>query len=350
MDTMRTKKSNIKSEEIMKKTLTVVVPTYNIEKYIEQCLASFVIEEVMDQLEVLVINDGSQDGSVAIAEKFEVQYPQTFRIIHKKNGGHGSTINRGIQEAKGQYFKVVDGDDWVERAAFVKLVTNLNQLSSDAIISNYYWVHDANGSRKPEFKEPFPGVVYGREYRFTEVSDNLFMKMHALTIRTELLRKIPQIDEHCFYVDMEYVLFPIPFIQTVTCLDEFVYMYRIGLATQSMNMKSMQRNEEHYDRVLKRLLAYYTEQADRNIAQPYLNYLEHSLGRMVATRFKIFLSFPYDKKIEIQMRKFDKNLRGQYPLVYTAVKNKAVLMLQKSNFKTYILAHKLFQMKERLKR
>ncbi|MFQ9396512.1 MAG: hypothetical protein ACLR2E_23915 [Lachnospiraceae bacterium] len=70
--------------------------------------------------------------------------------------------------------------------------------------------------------------------------------MHALTIKTELLRKIPRIDEHCFYVDMEYVLFPIPYVRTVTFLEEVVYQYRIGLAGQSMDMKSMQKNEVNY--------------------------------------------------------------------------------------------------------
>ena len=85
----------------MKKILTVVVPTYNVEKYIDQCLSSFVIPEIMEDLEVLAVNDGSKDGSVRIAQRYEEQYPDTFRIIHKENGGHGSTINRGIQEASG---------------------------------------------------------------------------------------------------------------------------------------------------------------------------------------------------------------------------------------------------------
>ncbi len=187
------------------------MPTYNVEKYIDQCLSSFVIPEIMEDLEVLAVNDGSKDGSVRIAQRYEEQYPDTFRIIHKENGGHGSTINRGIQEASGDYFKVVDGDDWVDRQAFVKLMETLRTSNSDVVLSNYYWVKDGDGTKKPEFKEPFAGVVYGREYRFEDISTDTFMKMHAMTIRTSVLKqKIPAIDEHCFYVDMEYVLFPIP--------------------------------------------------------------------------------------------------------------------------------------------
>lgn len=96
----------------MNKILTVVIPTYNIEKYIETCLNSFVIPEVMEKLEVLVVNDGSKDSSAVLARAYEERYPDTFRVIDKENGGHGSTINRGLLEAAGTYFKVVDGDDW----------------------------------------------------------------------------------------------------------------------------------------------------------------------------------------------------------------------------------------------
>ena len=106
----------------MEKILTVVVPAYNIETYVKQCLDSFVQKEILDDIEVLVINDGSKDRTVELAEAYVRKYPETFRVINKENGGHGSTINRGIKEASGRYFKVVDGDDWVEGEAFVKLV------------------------------------------------------------------------------------------------------------------------------------------------------------------------------------------------------------------------------------
>ncbi len=106
----------------MKKILTVVIPAYNIEKYIENCLDSFVIPEVLEDLEVLIVNDGSKDRSADLAAAYEKRYPNSFRVINKENGGHGSTINRGLLEASGKYFKVVDGDDWVEREAFLRLM------------------------------------------------------------------------------------------------------------------------------------------------------------------------------------------------------------------------------------
>lgn len=96
-------------ESSMDKVLTVIVPVYNMEKYIRQCLESLVIGGV------LVVLDGSKDGSAEIAYEFVEQYPDTFRIIYKANGGHGSAINTGLMMASGEYVKILDSDDWVER-------------------------------------------------------------------------------------------------------------------------------------------------------------------------------------------------------------------------------------------
>lgn len=334
----------------MDKILTVVIPAYNIEKYVEQCLSSFLQRQILDDIEVLIVNDGSRDRTVELAEEFVKQYPDTFRVINKENGGHGSTINRGIEEARGTYFKVVDGDDWVDGEPFQRLVNFLKKITSDLVVNRYYWVHDGTGKRKLEFKEPFHGVNYGKEYSFGQVSDKVFLKMHALTIRTEILRKIPKIDEHCYYVDMEYVLFPVPYVRTVTFLEDVVYQYRIGLSGQSMDMKSMQKNEVNYTRVLKRLLSYYEEQQEKGAPDYCLTYLEHCLGRMAATRFKIFLSAPYDRNIQRKMKAFDRKLKENYPKVHGAVINKPVLLLRKSGYRLYPAAQKVFYWKERIKK
>ena len=104
------------------KILTVTVPSYNVQAYLEDCLESFVNSEVMDDIEVLIVNDGSSDDTATIAERYVSKYENTFRLINKENGGHGSTINTGAREARGKYFKVVDGDDWVDTRSFIRLV------------------------------------------------------------------------------------------------------------------------------------------------------------------------------------------------------------------------------------
>ena len=103
----------------MNKVLTITVPSYNVEKFLENTLDSFLDERILEDLEVLIVDDGSKDRTAEIGKQYEERYPDTFRVISKENGGHGSTINRGIKEARGTYFKVVDGDDWVDRKSVV---------------------------------------------------------------------------------------------------------------------------------------------------------------------------------------------------------------------------------------
>lgn len=334
----------------MEKILTVVVPTYNVEKYLKECLDSFVIPKWKQELEVLIIDDGSTDHCAEIAEKYERKIPEIFRVIHKENGGHGSTINRGLLEASGKYFKVVDGDDYVNRKSFVKLLEFLKETDSDLVTTNYYWFADGTKRVKKEIEAPFSGVVYGQEYHFSEINADAYFKMHAVTFKTELLKEhMPKIDEHCYYVDMEFILFPIPYVQTVTCLDEYVYRYRVGLPTQSMNLKGMQKHEENFDRVLERLFTHYEQHKAQGTKRYYLSYMESILARMVSSRFKIFLSYPISKKEKEKMIQFDRALKRNYPDVYKRVTNKAVWMLRYSSYCLYPAAKKAFDILERWK-
>ena len=96
----------------MGKLLTISIAAYNVEKFIKKTLDSLIVDS--DELEVLIVNDGSKDETLKIAKEYEIKYPNIFRAIDKENGGYGSTINTGIIEATGKFFKQLDGDDWFE--------------------------------------------------------------------------------------------------------------------------------------------------------------------------------------------------------------------------------------------
>ena len=100
----------------MQKVLSISVEAYNVEKFIEQCLDSFIDPAILDRVEVLVTDDGSKDRTPEIVSTYEKKYPGTFRLISQKNAGPGSTVNSGIKHATGKYFRMVDGDDWVNTA------------------------------------------------------------------------------------------------------------------------------------------------------------------------------------------------------------------------------------------
>lgn len=330
----------------MEKILTIVVPTYNAEKYLRDNLESFRIEEVLDEIEVLIINDGSKDGSLKIAEEYAERYPDTYRVITKENGGHGSGINCGIQNASGIYFKVVDADDWVERDGFLKLLKTLREHEADIVYSRFLWAYDMGQSditqfeTKAEMVEPFEAVCYGKDYAFDEVADKLYIKMHHMTIRTEILREQQiHIDEHCYYVDTEFITFPIPYVSTICFADATVYMYRIGRQGQSVGLDKMQKNEANYDRVIEHLLQFYKALGNEiSCTDAKRIYLANVIARVVAGKIKIMLSFPASKEKKQELREFDRRLKTEFPAIYDGNRNRAVWMLRKTGYAVYRLA------------
>ncbi len=326
------------------KILTVVVPMYNVEKYITNCLNSFVIPEIMEQVEVLIIDDGSADLSSQLTEQYVAKYPETFQVIHKENGGHGSTINKGIELAKGKYFKVVDGDDWVDKTGFIHLVRHMEQTDADMILSNYYWVDHTTGRKKAEVEEICPGISYGKLYPFKEIAEKIFMKMHAISFKTEVLRNQPErLDEHCFYVDTEYMLFPLPFVKTVSAIPDFVYQYRIGLAGQSMSAEKLKSQCNQHEKVLRRLLKFYKGYKENSCAKA----LENTLARIVVSQYKIYFMLGKSKKRA--MVKLDMGLKRNYPRVFKKVQNPLIKILRKMNYHFYIPASEVVRLIVKLK-
>lgn len=102
------------------KHLTITVPCFNSEDYLERCLDSLVIGG--ENVEIIIVNDGSTDRTGEIAEQYARQFPKIVTVVHKENGGHGSGVNAGLALATGMYFKVVDSDDWLEADAYRALL------------------------------------------------------------------------------------------------------------------------------------------------------------------------------------------------------------------------------------
>ena len=354
----------------MEKILTVVVPMYNIEAYIRNCLDSFKACIGKTEFEVLIVDDGSSDHSPETAMEYVKENPGTFRLIRKENGGHGSTINTGLRESRGKYFKVVDGDDWVEKEAFLHLLEYLSEADSDIVASNYCWVHHETMEKKRDdsvYAGLFSGscrslessqtesrrLQYGKEYEFGRISDRIFLKMHNLTYRTEVLREAGlQIDEHCFYVDLEFDLLPVHKIRTISFLEDSVYMYRIGMAGQSMSLVNMQKNRKQYAKVLHRLFTYYRECRDMREGCPRenLSYIENGIALAYTSYFKILLSFPASKRVRSHMEAYEKMVREWYPSVYKRVSNQAVCLLRKSRYRLYFAAQAALKLQSFLKR
>ena len=257
------------------KLLTIVVPTYNISEYIEKCIHSFlaVNEKYYKDFEVIVVNDGSTDNSVRVVENLIIESDLDLRIISKENGGHGSTINVGITEAKGKYFKVIDGDDWIDISSFETLLEKLKTIDVDMVISNYTEQHVYNNSKKTiDFVERIvpDDIVEGLPDRRTP--------MHALTYKTSILKNNDiRLSEKTFYVDTEYTLLPIKYVKNYVYYNLDIYQYFLGRPDQSMHINIMKQKSDHHYRVTKRILELYqeihTDKIQENIVREALIYL-----------------------------------------------------------------------------
>lgn len=326
------------------KTLSVSIAAYNSEKYIRKCLDSFLVAEILDDIEILIVNDGSVDRTAEIAREYTEKYPNTFILINKENGGHGSTINTGIQNASGKYFKIVDSDDWVERDGIIELVNKLKSLTVDAVFSPFFMVNPAN---KKTIKHSISGLDAQKMERIISIKDtnaSYDLYMHALTFRTELLKNnFTRIDEHCFYVDMEYLVFYFRLIRTIYVSDTPVYDYLIGTTEQSMNMKNMVNRREQHLRVCTRIMEYYRGSDNGDIVKGVIE-------SMVNSQYRILLAIPDAIQSKKELMAFDSILKDYENLYRNAILNSmkqkkqtsfVIFILRKIRFHGYKLIHLL---------
>ncbi|WP_062135762.1 glycosyltransferase family 2 protein [Demequina aestuarii] len=226
-------------------TLSVVVPAYNAAEWMERCVDSLLVLGARD-LEVLIVDDGSTDATGAIADLYQAAHPDVVRAIHKPNGGHGSAINVGLDEARGAYMKVVDSDDWVDVEAFGALLDTLREFiaggqSVDLVVSNF--VYEKVGRRRKRAVRYRNVLPQGRVFSWDQVGrfrTSQFLMMHSLVYRTAVLRECGlRLPEHTFYVDNLYVYEPLPHVRTLFYLDVDLYRYFIGRPDQSVNEQVM---------------------------------------------------------------------------------------------------------------
>lgn len=229
------------------KILTIIIPTYNMEKYLQKCLNSLLVEKnLLSLLEVLIINDGSKDRSSEIAHGYEKNYPAVFRVIDKENGNYGSCINRGLKEASGKYVKILDADDEYITDNFAHLVQVLNEVDADVVISEVF-AHDETGNRIHGSKRGLPPhqvvsfVDAVTKYGLT----GLFM--HEITYRREMLIKMGyKQTEGISYTDNEWAYIPMLNVQSLYYLDEEVYSYLRGRPGQTTDPEVVKRTQTHH--------------------------------------------------------------------------------------------------------
>ena len=160
-----------------------------------------------DDVEILIVDDGSKDRTAEIADEYERKYPGIVRAIHQENGGHGEAVNAGIRNATGLFFKVVDSDDWVDYEAYMKILKKLRELAGgdtvlDMFIANY--VYEKEGVRHKKIMR-YSSLPQDKIFTWNEAGrfhKGQYILMHSVIYRTQLLRECGlELPKHTFYVD-----------------------------------------------------------------------------------------------------------------------------------------------------
>lgn len=230
--------------EIIMKLLTITIPSYNSQDYMRHAIESVLVAG--DDIEILIVDDGSSDNTLAIAKEYEEKYPSIVRAIHKENGGHGSAVNTGIRNANGLFFKVLDSDDWFDETSLKKILHFIHYIVDesiplDMIISNYVYEKPSIHKRKSiNYKSALPvNKFFGwDDVKHFKMTQNLLM--HSIMYKTSILRESKlELPEHTFYVDNIFAFCPLPYVKKMYYLNVDLYRYFIGREDQSVNEKVM---------------------------------------------------------------------------------------------------------------
>ena len=243
----------------MHKVITFGIPSYNAENDMDRCISSILEGSAYaNDIEIIIVDDGSHDSTPAKADEWESRYPGIIRAVHQENGGHGIAVLSGLREATGTYYKVVDSDDWLDAAALSTMLTILRGFEErdqrvDLFISNYVYEKVYEGkSATIGYKTALPRKkVFGwNEIGRFRPDQNLLM--HSLCYRTDVLRaaNLPM-PAHTFYVDNIYAYVPLPRCETMYYADIDLYRYFIGREGQSVNEATMVKRLDQQFRVTR---------------------------------------------------------------------------------------------------
>lgn len=242
------------------KYITFAVPCYNSQSYMRRCVDSLLSGG--REVEIILINDGSSDGTAAIADEYQLRYPDIVKAVHKKNGGHGSGVNKGLELAEGLYYKVVDSDDWLDQDACQKLLDRIKALYKnmqeesgkdmpDLFVCNYVYDHLEEGTKRTmDYRNIFPQDRLCTWDDIGRFRPSQYLIMHSLMFRTQILRKSGvKLPEHTFYVDNLFSYQPLPFVRSIYYMDIDLYHYYLGRDDQSVNEKVLMKRIDQQIRV-----------------------------------------------------------------------------------------------------
>jgi glycosyltransferase involved in cell wall biosynthesis len=246
-----------------------------------------------DDVEIIIVNDGSRDNTLDIANGYAKKFPSIVKVIDKPNGGHGSGVNAGMKAATGMYYKVVDSDDWLDKQSLLKLLDTIKRHMAEGTLPDLYitnFIYDKvylNEQHQSAYKKMMPeGKIIGWEHIKGFHFSHMLLMHSILYKRERLLESGTVLPEHTFYVDNLYAYQPLPCMKTLYYLNVDLYHYFIGRADQSVTISNMVVRYEQQIRVMRCMIDAYTWAEIKKMPKGLKKYMWHALNAiMVNTLF-----------------------------------------------------------------
>lgn len=219
----------------MHKTISIIIPTYNMEAYLAKCLGSLVLADRPERVQALVVNDGSKDGSLQIARGFQEEHPEVFEIIDKPNGNYGSCINAALPQVQGKYVKVLDADDYFDNGVFGEFVDLLDNLDADLVLTG-----KLNLTAKGIYETfcDYPADVVFDFFKGNNHRKLRSIMMHNVCYRTALFDGLDYHQtEGISYTDNEWITLPFYYVRTAYHFRRPLYSYLLCREGQSVDPK-----------------------------------------------------------------------------------------------------------------
>lgn len=290
----------------MEKILSIIIPTYNMAALLPRCLDSLTASGVLDDLDILVVNDGSTDSSRAVAYSYAERYPQSIKVVDKKNGNYGSTINAALPLAVGEYVKVLDADDWFNSQALAKYVAELKSLEQevDVSVTHFLMIHEGGRTETVKYqnygREPY---TYGKVYNLDKVLGDGFIRyflMHSLTYRTQLLRDHGyRQTEGISYTDIQWSSYPFFWAGSIVFHDLVVYRYNMDREGQTMDPAVIRKSLPQLERMTMDLMDFYRKADMSDLSEARVGFLRQYFKNRLRLLVKTHL-------MDIPRREFDK--------------------------------------------
>lgn len=315
----------------MKKYITFVVPCYNSESYMRHCIDTLLPGGT--DIEILIVDDGSGDRTGEIADAYQNEYPDIVRAIHKENGGHGSGVNVGIEQAQGEFLKVVDSDDWVDQEAYAEYLSVIKnhvdqRIEVDVYFTNFVYENTVKNSVYVlDYRRQFPQRIVFRWEQIRDFRTGEFLMMHSLTFRVEVLRNSKvHLLEHTFYVDNIFCYQPLAYCKKLYYLPVNLYRYFIGRSDQSVNIDNMVSRYDQQLRVIDYISTLYTRDFLKSLGRKQYKYMIHHLG-ILSFLTMVFIYGKYDEEKGKAYNAYLKHFKEENPDLYKQIRWKSQVVI-----------------------